>query len=355
MSVSGSTAPTVVCVARYRVPVNPLLVFPSREDFYQEVQDPNHQGQFITQLVPYTYSVSPAIELSEATIPKRQAQVDPAQDPDYVFDFSANPIPGNVFDLELQVIYKGTVGQEQDAVAVGRVDVCEPQEICVFNDSDYFFLLDEPFLSVPNNDFDSDNEAETWYCRPFQRSFALTFYGPPVQGQTPPTPASQIQVTVESGFYHSYLILQDNPWYYVHEECPVQGEFPAVNREYPATGLRNQRYTVANEVIDPFGQAGNHFQEYDILNKLYKQRGKLCHVPFGAGTYGYLCQGRPIDAHQNLYMLHTDPWRLSPILTPYLQADLAGEYSAEPPFASSAPVPTFNIPEPVRKPEEIFP
>lgn len=52
------------------------------------------------------------------------------------FDLSQNPIPINATDLYLQVVYRGKLGQEEGAVAVGFKDISEPTPIDIFNDMD---------------------------------------------------------------------------------------------------------------------------------------------------------------------------------------------------------------------------
>ena len=48
----------------------------------------------------------------------------PADQPQqFVFDFSAKPIPINASDVFLQVVFRGTLGQEPDAVAVATIDI----------------------------------------------------------------------------------------------------------------------------------------------------------------------------------------------------------------------------------------
>ncbi len=52
------------------------------------------------------------------------------------FDLSGTPIPLWATDVYLQVIYKGQLGQEADAVAVGFKDIGEPTPIDLFNNMD---------------------------------------------------------------------------------------------------------------------------------------------------------------------------------------------------------------------------
>lgn len=55
------------------------------------------------------------------------------------FDFSADPIPVNATDLFIQVAYRGPLGDEPDAVAVGTYDVSEPTFVAAWNNTDYFW------------------------------------------------------------------------------------------------------------------------------------------------------------------------------------------------------------------------
>jgi hypothetical protein len=56
-----------------------------------------------------------------------------------VFDFSADPIPVNATDLVLQVAYRGPLGDEFDAVAVGMLDTREPTFVTFWNNTDYWW------------------------------------------------------------------------------------------------------------------------------------------------------------------------------------------------------------------------
>ena len=48
----------------------------------------------------------------------------------------------NATDLFLQVVYRGKLGEELDAVAIGTVDIAEPTFIAVMNATDVFSLQD---------------------------------------------------------------------------------------------------------------------------------------------------------------------------------------------------------------------
>lgn len=56
------------------------------------------------------------------------------------FDFQNSPIPYTMTDVVLQIVYRGPLGSEADAVAVGTIDVSEPTYFTYQNASDYIHL-----------------------------------------------------------------------------------------------------------------------------------------------------------------------------------------------------------------------
>lgn len=86
--------------------------------------------------LPYSYSVSLPITL----MPEQLASMN-MYSTEFTFDFTNNPIPAGITDLSLQVIFKGTLGNEKDtAVAVGMKDLMEPTHQVFWNLTDMFSL-----------------------------------------------------------------------------------------------------------------------------------------------------------------------------------------------------------------------
>ena len=84
----------------------------------------------------FSYSVSEPIEISSlsSTTPE-----------EFSFDFTNDPIPVGITDLYLNVVFRGTLGNESEqAIAVGMKDLNEPQHIATWNDTDYFQLNGVP-------------------------------------------------------------------------------------------------------------------------------------------------------------------------------------------------------------------
>ena len=55
------------------------------------------------------------------------------------FDFAIDPIPINATDLVIQVVYRGTLGEEPESLALGTLDVREPTIVTFWNNTDYYF------------------------------------------------------------------------------------------------------------------------------------------------------------------------------------------------------------------------
>jgi len=76
------------------------------------------------------------------------------------FDFSADPIPVNATDLIVQVVYRGSLGDETDGVAFGSLDLREPTFVTFWNNTDYYNL----------------NGAWTPFNNNYQRRAIVDFY-----------------------------------------------------------------------------------------------------------------------------------------------------------------------------------
>ncbi|PZQ19421.1 MAG: hypothetical protein DI564_01545 [Rhodanobacter denitrificans] len=59
------------------------------------------------------------------------------------FDFGDDPIPVNATDLFLQVAYRGPLGDDQDGIAVGALDLIEPQYFTAWNHTDWYLYEDQ--------------------------------------------------------------------------------------------------------------------------------------------------------------------------------------------------------------------
>jgi len=194
--------------------------------------------------VQYTYSVSEVSEgVTNVSLASGEAR-------DFTFSFPTNnPIPAGITDLTLQVVFKGTIGNEQDnAIAVGMKDLMEPTHLVFWNLTDRFSLqypdsvhklysFNDPYSSEDllgfqdREDFASilheldetgENKLndETW-LQPQTYTFKIAF-----SGTKPHELISNSVATVQlAAGQHARLIVLVDDWYpYVQVSWPDNTE-----------------------------------------------------------------------------------------------------------------------------------
>lgn len=101
---------------------------------------------------------------------------------EFVFDFTADPIPVNATDLFIQVIYRGQLGAEPDGIAVGAYDVREPTFVTAWNNTDYFFNSSLMQWLPQNGAFPRRNVEFLRVCSGAGAESRWMFYAEPVNG-----------------------------------------------------------------------------------------------------------------------------------------------------------------------------
>jgi hypothetical protein len=113
---------TLVAVARYKHRIDYVPDLSSNEPPVEASREDS-----------FSYSVSAPIEIESLGSEQASAAR-------FSFDFSADPIPAGITDLSLQVVFKGTLGSEANtAIAVGALDLAEPNHIATWNLTDWFY------------------------------------------------------------------------------------------------------------------------------------------------------------------------------------------------------------------------
>ena len=130
------------------------------------------------------------------------------------------PIPVTATDLYLQVVFRGKLGAEEGAIAVGFKDISEPTPFDVFNNMDkvclngaWFTAGSSEALALADANQNGIVEATEWDVFPHTlTSVSLRFF--PYSTATPLyPPPSQFQTTnLESGGSHRVFLLSD-PYY----------------------------------------------------------------------------------------------------------------------------------------------
>lgn len=151
-------------------------------------------------------------------------------DPPIEFSF-ATPVPINATDLHLQIIFRGALGQELDAVAFTTLDLFEPTYLIFGNYNDY--------VSVYNTD------GTFSHTDPYQSPGRFSLHLDLRFNQSAPAPIAT-SAQLDPGYYHRLAILTDQeflPYWIVEQYIGA----PADTQEFTLAASDNQ--------IDLQGQA----------------------------------------------------------------------------------------------------
>jgi hypothetical protein len=99
---------------------------------FKVAQENPFQSKEVATSLEFSYIIVPGSSVQ--SIPADQPIISRNQPREFVFDLTQTPIPLYATDLYLQVVYKGKLGLEDMAVAVGFKDISEPTPIDIFND-----------------------------------------------------------------------------------------------------------------------------------------------------------------------------------------------------------------------------
>lgn len=127
-------------------------------------------------------------EYIATSAPISVTNIDASKYVEYTFDFSQKPVPINALDLSLQVVYRGKLGNESDAVAVATKKISGPTFFSFFNDTDQF-CYNGAWVATDTTsgasylnsvlDFDHDKQADLPYQpRPIDINFRFVSSGP---------------------------------------------------------------------------------------------------------------------------------------------------------------------------------
>jgi hypothetical protein len=127
---------------------------------YRTAQEDPFQSRPVPTTNNFTYKVIP-VSNNIRSIPKEP----PVELTFYAIENTI--IPLNATDVYLQIVYKGTFGSENDAVAVGFKDISEPTPFDLFNNMDNICLNGSWYTAgsteaIAQIDTDQDGIADEW-------------------------------------------------------------------------------------------------------------------------------------------------------------------------------------------------
>ena len=216
---------------------------------------------------------------------------------EFTFDFSQNPIPAGITDLYLQVIFKGTLGNEPDtAIAVGMKDINEPMHITIINATDRFYLdgilrtadqiRSDPAL-LARVDFDGDGIAGEWeagepYIDPFDIYAGLGFSEDYQESWTP------FYTPLPPGTYGRLILLTDTPQFHMYLRLEAAEPLEFMEGDYLLEGVTD--HWVFNAGIAEFentivyGFRGIGFHQFVVRVNYYPDTSGIVAAPWPALT-----------------------------------------------------------------------
>lgn len=127
------TSGTLHAVVKYRL--NPCYEPNLSGELDDNINIPSGCDPFLTPTDEVFISTS-----AEKTVQAGELDSGAANPTPYTFDFTNDPVPINATTVDLQVVFRGKLGSENDAVVVTTKDISEPTYLAYRNTTDYFSL-----------------------------------------------------------------------------------------------------------------------------------------------------------------------------------------------------------------------
>ncbi len=209
------------------------------------------------------------------------------------FDFPT-PVPVNALDVYLQVVYRGPLGTESDAVVVATKDISEPTHITLVNITNYLFCFNDTWR-YKSEDGTLPSDIPAQYASALQArtyTVARTAFGAHA-GLVANTILTRPLVVVNDlapGRFARFAILTEPGAVYNDQ---IEGFYEPVPPPYRLQIPANNQLSVRGSDLpgDPYTQ----LQEWAPIDKFYNARGYAVGYGFPKAGTGD-CYVRPIPA-----------------------------------------------------------
>jgi len=121
------------------------------------------QNGVIQAIAKYKTGINDVDYIYSMSAPQSISSLAPDQTTEFEFNFSNDPIPVDVTDLYLQVIFKGTIGNENNALAIGLKDISEPTPIDVFNNMDRICINGQWYVTGTQEAYNALPAGAKWW------------------------------------------------------------------------------------------------------------------------------------------------------------------------------------------------
>lgn len=132
------------------------------------------------------------------------------------FNFDGDPIPVDVTDLYLQVIFKGKIGTEDGAIAIGGKDIREPTPIGIFNNMDRICIYGKWYEAGSQEAYNAlPDSAKWWDYWPHDLGNVYIKVSPVnAPSDASPTNYTLLKSKIEPGELYQMYILSDYDFIY---------------------------------------------------------------------------------------------------------------------------------------------
>ncbi|MCJ7602770.1 MAG: hypothetical protein MUO63_14890 [Desulfobulbaceae bacterium] len=265
----------------------------------------------------------------------------------FSFDFSNDPVPADIAELSVQVVFQGTLGNEQDiAVAVGReqlilgpIEISPPSEYVysIIDIADFYDINGEPVaqeftnLKVSLMNIVAGKEMREGSLTAVAAYKNRTNYLPDLSGNEPPTSADREDSVSYSASAAINIDPLVNP---IGSETPVEFAFDFTSEPILAGITDLYLYVVFAGTVND-GQN----DEPDSVLMSVKDLNEPHHITFWNNTDYFLLSGVPTKAED---IAEDDPARDSSYINPHDITEKIS-FSSSPPAQGETVVNLFNL------------
>jgi len=199
------------------------------------------------------------------------------------FNFDNDPIPVDVTDLYLEVIFKGTIGNEANATASGVKDISEPTPIDVFNDTEKSCISGSWYstadaIDLMDTSSPKDHIADTWDVNPhIVKNIYVKISSMANPQKASPAVYNAVVPSLNPGEFHRVIYILTDEYYkysFYSTWSPSPGHFDRwlhgdKEHSYNGTAVKNQTDYSSDPVVcgrDPWCYIYHYSAYYSLGN-----------------------------------------------------------------------------------------
>lgn len=188
------------------------------------------QNGTLQAIAKYKNDSSDTDYIYSKSLPIKIGSISPGQTIEFAFDFSDDPIPVDITDLFIQVVFKGRIGTQSNAMAYGTKDTGEPTPIDLFNDRDMACINGKIYVAgspeaIAQVDSNHNGFADEWdvYAHNLRNIYVKISAAGSSQSASPNDYTFKVETLDAGQFLRAKYILTDPKFTYsfYNESVPV--------------------------------------------------------------------------------------------------------------------------------------